>query len=390
MEAQIKNNPLEIDVVVNNFFRFSNRPTLLNCRLVCQLWKQEADKFDLRSPIRKVCETAETLICITQYLDISERVSLSLSCTTLYGRMSDCGSTSKDMEKYREKRSQMTESLYGKMAYYYRNINKIKYVAMNSFGVFGSLIGGMMFNIPTVFYEIFSLENAKLEVNDYAQVTEFLKERGEEGLKEIIEYFSNQSILPECWNDQAIKEASALFGKHLTHFEENGKTVMVQFATENTSKMATALLENRGKVFLLTAILGGVVLCIRNKDKAKEVFFPDWDNLSADFERSATIEIPNKLLRKFGIERDLLPAFPVYCNCTFLDSKVEMKFFTNEEEEIECTHGGHLLSLEESKQDLQAKVCSSTGIKVSKKSYIPLMTVLIDLQRESTKKKVLS
>lgn len=393
METRLKLNPMELEPIRKKTFKRSTRPTLLNCRLVCKLWKQEVDELgrDLRPVKRQVFETPQTLTCITQYMDITDRVSLSLSCKVLYGRMSDFGSLSKDMEKYKEKRTEIRESSKEKFKYYYRTINLIKYGASALFGTIGFGSAGMMFNIPTILYEIATLEAKHIDGADYSRISQFLKENGEDGLKEIIEYFSKESILPSPMRNQAIEEATAIFGKHIADVSKyNKKSMMVQFANENTNRITKMIFENRGKIFLTTAIIGGIILAVKNKSTAKEVFLPDWDEIGSDFKKTATIKIPDELLKRYGIPKELIPPFPVYCNCTFIDEKVEMKFFTNEEEEIKCTQGGHLIGLKESKQDLKNKVCSSTGAEVSEKSYIPLITILINLQREETKKKILS
>jgi hypothetical protein len=395
METKINLHPMELQPVLERTFHYSTRPTLLNCRLVCKLWKQEVDKTgrDLRPVKRQVFETPQTLTCITQYMDITDRVSLSLSCKVLYGRMNDFGSLSKDMEKYNEKREEIRENKKGRLYYYYRNINKLNLLASTTLGTALFSVEGLLANIPASFYQMFTLKDYVTTKESYASIKKVVDKDKEllEALGTLFSYIGKGSNLPDLEKiGEGIKKANnAIKNPHTIERLGKGK-IKILFADMQSGALARFMVTNKWKMLIGATMLGAIGFGMYQRQIAKDAYLPEWDAKMQEYERTTTIPIPNEVLKKFGISKELLPPFPVYCNCSFIDEKLEMKFFTNEEEEIECTHGGHLISLEESKQDLQNKVCSSTGLKVSEKSHIPLVTVLVDLQREATKKEILS
>lgn len=396
MEVKNRLNAFELQPVAEQICKVSDQPTRWNLRLVSKLWKQEVDPYVTRSYQRQVFDIPEVFGNISQYLDISDRIGLSLTCTTLYAKTSDYGSIEKDMEKYNEKRTQLTESTISKLTYYSKHVNKLNYLGSAILG--GSLFTaeGSLMNIIPSFYHMLTLNEVGVKIKDYLSVKNLLEthdEKTAEAIGSLFKFVGKLFNMPEMEEKGVtIKEiTNALSNPHsIEDFIGDKTKINILFADNKSGTLSKLLISNKWKVLAGSTIVGAFLFAMYQKQEAKKAFLPEWDAQIQEFQRTATMEIPNELLERLGIRRELLPPFPVYCNCTFIDSKLEMKFFTNEEEELECTHGGHIISLEESKQDLQNKICSNIGFEVTKKSHIPFMTVIIDLQREETKKEILS
>ena len=395
MEVKNRLNAFELQPVVEKICKISDQPTRWNLRLVSKLWKQEVDQYDIRSYKRKVFTIPEVFAGVVQYLNLPERTSLSLSCTTLYCNMSDVGSCEQDMIKYKEKRQTVTENKMSNLAYYYRNVNKIKYFSSLVLGTCGFGSVGLTAYTPLSIYQMIFNKQKLVTVDQYTQINSLLQEHGEETTKQILDLFSGIGKGLNIKEAETVVESAketvhALLSTYSAEKLPFQDIINIIYADDKSGALARFLIANKYSVFFGTAIMGAVALAIKYNHLSKRAFAPDWDQHNQEFKRTATIKIPNEVLEKFGIPPNLLPPFPVFCSCTFLDDNLEMKFFVNEEEEMECNKGGHLISLEDSKFDVTAKVCSDTGLEITKKSHIPLVTVLINLQREETKKALFS
>lgn len=369
-------NPMLLQPPVEAVIKYSERKQQWNNRLVCKLWNQKVlewgQKYDLRTPQKRFFNTSLVVVKLMESLDMKDRINFSMSCKTVYGKTDHWRFPVKDTKVYKVLELQLNNNMHptqnsfgSQLNYYVRNANKAVYVFAASMTMMLGTSAG---------YLTQAVVNAPIGI---LAAIERNKDKTKQGLIEASVNLTEQDLLN--LQEEGVVENLEKATRFL-------QTLNPKMTEKGVLSAVNGFLKNNDKLINNASfMIGFCSLLYTFKDFIGTSIMNDWNKLGVDFRKQVNINIPRSILKEYGIRERDLPRLPVFCRCQILKTNDKLQF-SMRFGYLSANDGGHVVSLSESENNIQNKICHITHRDVRKENQIPLVSLLVSTKSSTYKK----
>lgn len=352
MTVVVKNNPMFMDPILETMFKRVSKEDKRSCSVVCKKWAEFLASKELRTPKRQVFETPEIFVNIFQYFNTKELFEFQQVCSVFDKniQIEELRDNVILFEKYKKETpfpiAPVDYVIPHLQGIYQKAFNVNQFITVTG----NACIGALLCYVPNNIVCNFTASSSRnIPIKHLDVIREWMQEVTELAGK-------------NCWKIVVNSKA---------------KTFQVlEIDRSTTSTLAYKMFNNEGKI--LAGIFGIAIAAtaVYHNMEIRNYLFSHSDQTKSTVENKVKIKISDSQLKKFGIDKRLLPKFPMLCCCDMEIETPSTSFSLDASNDQVGNNGGHIVSLSQAKKSLKDKKCEYLGIKVGPRNIKPLISYI--------------